>query len=111
MSVVGPSRMSSCGMPSRDLPPYNIVADASPRRFLFHASNGHAVGVEGKLRQWLATISKSENQPNRPWDDSQIANIVEFAQTSDIEQLSAEEIYKQYVDHTVELAEAEAELS
>lgn len=63
--------------------------------------------VEGKLREWLKTIPIG-NGAERGWDDSQILEIAEFAQDQHLEHLTAEEIYKRYVEYQVEKAEAEA---
>jgi len=61
--------------------------------------------TEDKLRGWLATIPTSGSGPQRDWDDSQIMNLVTFAQDAQLENLSAEDIYRQYVISQVELAE------
>jgi len=61
--------------------------------------------TEGKVRSWLATIPMSPDGVEREWDDVQIANLVRFAQDWMLEDMPAEEIYKRYVMHQVELAE------
>ncbi|CAE8593602.1 unnamed protein product, partial [Polarella glacialis] len=63
--------------------------------------------AEGKIRKWLSTIPIG-NGAERGWDDSQILEIAEFAEEKQIEHLSAEEIYKRYVEHQVMRAEAQA---
>eukprot|EP00747_Dinoflagellata_sp_TGD_P188126 gnl/TRDRNA2_/TRDRNA2_46640_c0_seq1.p1 gnl/TRDRNA2_/TRDRNA2_46640_c0~~gnl/TRDRNA2_/TRDRNA2_46640_c0_seq1.p1 ORF type:complete len:536 (+),score=39.08 gnl/TRDRNA2_/TRDRNA2_46640_c0_seq1:76-1683(+) len=57
--------------------------------------------IEGKIRQWLNTIPT----PDREWDDSQISKIANFGHDSLMHNLPAEEIYKHYVIHQVEMAE------
>jgi len=64
--------------------------------------------VEGKIREWLDTIPIG-NGAERGWDDTQILEIAEFAQEQHLEHLSAEDIYKRYVEWQVEKALAEAE--
>lgn len=61
--------------------------------------------TEGKVRSWLATIPMSPDGLEREWDDVQISNLVRFAQDWRLEDMPAEEIYKRYVMHQVELAE------
>lgn len=64
--------------------------------------------TEGKVRGWLATISLSDSDgPDRGWDDQQIFSIVQFAQDARLQHLSAEEIYRRYVLHQVEMADLE----
>lgn len=63
--------------------------------------------VEGKIRQWLRTIAIG-NGAERGWDDSQIAEIAEFAEGKHLENLEAEDIYKRFVEYQVERAEEEA---
>jgi len=59
--------------------------------------------VTTKIRNWLDTIPIG-NGADRGWDDAQIREIADFAQDSHLEHLSAEEIYKRYVEHQVEQA-------
>mmetsp|Transcript_32507 Transcript_32507/g.74276 ORF Transcript_32507/g.74276 Transcript_32507/m.74276 type:complete len:399 (+) Transcript_32507:103-1299(+) len=59
---------------------------------------------EVKLREWLATIPSS-NYDNRHWDDAQITNMARFAEEQAAGDLPAEEIYRRYVQHQVELAD------
>lgn len=63
--------------------------------------------VEEKIRQWLQQIPIG-NGAERGWDDSQIAEIADFAQDQHLEHLDVEEIYKRYVEHQVELASMDA---
>eukprot|EP00403_Amphidinium_massartii_P016142 CAMPEP_0178409200 /NCGR_PEP_ID=MMETSP0689_2-20121128/20340_1 /TAXON_ID=160604 /ORGANISM="Amphidinium massartii, Strain CS-259" /LENGTH=392 /DNA_ID=CAMNT_0020030335 /DNA_START=44 /DNA_END=1222 /DNA_ORIENTATION=+ len=62
---------------------------------------------EVKLREWLATIPRSQYDP-RGWDDAQILSMADFAeeQVSELEDVSAEEIYRRYVMYQVDLADA-----
>lgn len=60
--------------------------------------------IEGKLRSWLATIPIT-GATDRAWDDTQIINLVQFAQDNRVEHLPAEEIYRQYVMQQVEMAD------
>jgi len=62
-------------------------------------------GAESKIREWLKTIPIG-NGADRGWDDSQIREIAAFAQDKQLEDASAEEIYKRFVEHQVEMAEA-----
>eukprot|EP00929_Paragymnodinium_shiwhaense_P064420 TRINITY_DN32258_c0_g1_i2.p2 TRINITY_DN32258_c0_g1~~TRINITY_DN32258_c0_g1_i2.p2 ORF type:complete len:125 (-),score=38.02 TRINITY_DN32258_c0_g1_i2:160-534(-) len=66
-------------------------------------------GVEGKIRNWLATIPIG-NGAERGWDDSQIVEIASFAEGRSLDHLDAQEIYKLYVEHQVEQAANEAEM-
>jgi len=66
--------------------------------------------VEGKIRTWLKTIPIG-NGADRGWDDAQIIAIAEFAQDKHLEHLTAEEIYKRYVEHQVEAAEKQLDES
>lgn len=59
--------------------------------------------VDSKIRRWLKTIPIG-NGAERGWDDAQIAEIVEFAQDQHLEHMTAEDIYKRYVEHQVEKA-------
>eukprot|EP00930_Biecheleria_cincta_P045233 TRINITY_DN31181_c0_g1_i1.p1 TRINITY_DN31181_c0_g1~~TRINITY_DN31181_c0_g1_i1.p1 ORF type:complete len:599 (-),score=83.50 TRINITY_DN31181_c0_g1_i1:39-1754(-) len=61
--------------------------------------------TEMKIRQWLSTIPIG-NGSERGWDDAQIQEIANFAETQGIEYVSAEEMYKRYVEHQVSQAEA-----
>lgn len=61
--------------------------------------------IEIKVRNWLATIPMSPDGLEREWDDVQISNLVRFAEDWGLEHMPAEEIYKRYVMHQVELAE------
>lgn len=63
--------------------------------------------VEEKLHQWLATVP-SADRGYRAWDEEQILDIARFAQESSAAHLSAEEIYRRYVVHQVEVADAVA---
>jgi len=60
--------------------------------------------AESKIRRWLQTIPIGDGA-ERGWDESQIAEIAGFAQGRNLEHLSAEEIYKRYVEYQVECAE------
>lgn len=71
-------------------------------------STDAVAGAEAKIRAWLQTIPIG-NSADRGWDDSQIAQIAEFAQDHHLEGLQAEEIYKRYVEHQVERAQREEE--
>lgn len=62
--------------------------------------------AEGKIREWLKTIPIGDGD-ERGWDDTQILEIAEFAQEHHLEHLAAEEIYKRYVEHQVERADAD----
>merc|ERR1711972_401732 len=53
------------------------------------------------LKEWLKTIPIG-NGAERGWDDTQILEIAEFAQEQHLEHLTAEEIYKRYVEYQVE---------
>lgn len=61
-----------------------------------------------KIRQWLSTIPIG-NGSERGWDDAQILEIANFAEMRGIENVSAEEMYKRYVEHQVSQAEAIAQ--
>jgi len=68
--------------------------------------------TDAKVRGWLAQIRDASADPAvgaapepREWDDGQISKLVQFAQECHIEHLPAEEIYRRYVLHTVEVAE------
>jgi len=61
--------------------------------------------TEDKLRRWLATIPMSDG-PDREWDDTQIFDLVQFAQEAQCEDRPAEEIYRLYVERQVELADS-----
>eukprot|EP00811_Abedinium_folium_P009847 NODE_19102_length_860_cov_3.154161.p2 GENE.NODE_19102_length_860_cov_3.154161~~NODE_19102_length_860_cov_3.154161.p2 ORF type:complete len:116 (+),score=16.90 NODE_19102_length_860_cov_3.154161:269-616(+) len=60
--------------------------------------------VGQKLRQWLGTIpiGNGADQPDRDWDESQIAAIAGFAQDEHLGHLTAEDIYRHYVESKVE---------
>eukprot|EP00929_Paragymnodinium_shiwhaense_P097553 TRINITY_DN59206_c0_g1_i1.p1 TRINITY_DN59206_c0_g1~~TRINITY_DN59206_c0_g1_i1.p1 ORF type:complete len:751 (-),score=137.33 TRINITY_DN59206_c0_g1_i1:93-2345(-) len=61
--------------------------------------------VEAKLRQWLGTISIG-NDAHRGWDDGQIVELARFARDGRLEQQTPEEIYRRFVEHQVEVADA-----
>merc|ERR1719503_416492 len=63
--------------------------------------------VDQKLREWLDTIPMG-NSEERGWDDSQIKAIAQFARDHYLDYLTAEEIYKRYVEHQVRLAGCES---
>jgi len=56
--------------------------------------------VENKLRHWLSTFGS-----DRSWDDDQILSIAQFAERSSLEDLPADDIYRQYVLYQVDLAD------
>lgn len=80
--------------------PFHFGAHDGPR-LLFAQANVDE--MEEKLRRWLATIPMSDG--NRQWDDAQILDIVSFAREAGLHHLPAEEIYRLYVEHQVELAD------
>jgi len=101
------------GMP----PPLNLWMPSLGQ--LLQASGSHDTNpsfktfqdsVEGKIRTWLKTIPIG-NGADRGWDDAQIIAIAEFAQDKHLEHLTAEEIYKRYVEHQVEAAEKQLDES
>lgn len=66
-------------------------------------------GIDTKLKQWLSTIPIG-NGEERGWDEDQVAEIAAFARSASgggLEHASAEEIYRRYVEHQVEVAERE----
>jgi len=85
-------------------PDLGSSASAVPR------GDSRALPVEEKLRQWLSTIPMQGGQPHnsaqdRDWDEMQISEIVVFAQESHMAHLPAEEIYRRFVEHQVDLAD------
>lgn len=110
---VWPPGMSGRGMPravSHRLPGRRPSHDHSGRSSLQAPSaplgppqRPVACPTEAKLRQWLG---HDAGPGEREWDDGQILKIVDFAQEQGLEESSAEEIYRQYVFHQVELADS-----
>jgi len=95
----GPTGIQAAAVPVTLLPP--------PPAGLWMPSLGQLLqdSAEGKIREWLKTIPIG-NGADRGWDDGQILQIAEFAQDQHLEHLAAEDIYKRYVEHQVESAEA-----
>lgn len=60
--------------------------------------------MEGKIRRWLTTIPIGSGE-ERGWDDGQILEIAKFVQDQHLEHLTAEEMYRSYVEYQVESAE------
>ncbi|CAK0881207.1 unnamed protein product, partial [Prorocentrum cordatum] len=63
--------------------------------------------VEGKIREWLETIPIGGGA-DRGWDDEQISEIAQFARGEGLSDLPAEDLYKRYVEHQVEVGLAQA---
>mmetsp|Transcript_118466 Transcript_118466/g.184986 ORF Transcript_118466/g.184986 Transcript_118466/m.184986 type:complete len:360 (-) Transcript_118466:8-1087(-) len=59
--------------------------------------------VDTKIRHWLRSIPIG-NGSDRGWDDAQISEIATFARDQNMEHLSAEAIYKTFVEHKVTTA-------
>lgn len=92
-SPVGPGRLQG------------PVASAVPQTGLWVSPMSQSGSLaEAKIRQWLMTIDIG-NGAERGWDDAQILEIAAFAQERGLDQASAEEMYKRWVEWQVERAD------
>lgn len=80
------------------------AAPGGPKAPCSLAGSVSAGSPEDKIRRWLSGIPIGEGA-DRGWDEGQIADIADFARSHRLEDASAEEMYKRFVEWQVEKAE------